>query len=206
MNTHIKSIWRAFVFVVVPLFVAPLAYAADDLAAPVILVATERLLGLPYEETVLLAVPAGDGQHLGLIVNRPTTIELASVFPDAASVRRSMDRLFFGGPALSGVLFAAVRAPVPPSDFSIALMPGLFLVTDKDGIERLIKATPNKARYFTGYVVWGAGELADEIRSGMWNVKPGESGILFRANPQQLWIEFAQPKRQVASLGHPNDF
>ena len=49
MNTHIKSIWRAFVFVVVPLFVAPLAYAADDLAAPVILVATERLLGLPYE-------------------------------------------------------------------------------------------------------------------------------------------------------------
>ena len=119
------------------------------------------------------------------------------------SVTRAAGKLCVSQPAMSGALLAAVRADAPPSDFSISLMPGLFLVTDKAGIERLTKATPNKARYFTGYVVWGAAELADEIRSGMWNVRPGEAGILFRANPQQLWIELAQPKRQVASHGDP---
>ena len=87
----------------------PAALAAD-IATPMILVATERLVGSPYEETVLLAVPDGNGQHLGLIVNRPTAIELAAVFPDSALSRRAMDPVFFGGPVMSGSLFAAVRA------------------------------------------------------------------------------------------------
>ena len=166
---------------------------------PVVLVATERLAGSPYEETVVLAVPSGDGQHLGLIVNRPTAIELATILPNAVSSHSTADPVFFGGPVMSGALFAAVRAADPPSDYSVPLMPGLFLVTDEETVVRLINTTPNMPRYFTGFVVWGASELSAEIGSGMWDMRAADVNVLFRANPQHLWLEFARSKGQVAT-------
>lgn len=198
MNKYIKMLQVPFIWLMLLLCIGTAAHAAD-IAAPVVLVATDRLAGSPYEETVVLAVPAGDGQHMGLIVNRPTDIELTTVFPGFTPSQKAADPVFFGGPAMSGALFAAIRATVPPSDYSVSLMPGLFLVTDKDTIDRLVKTTPNAARYFTGYVVWDQNELADEISKGMWDIQPAEANVLFRTDPQQLWIDLARNKRRVAA-------
>ena len=175
----------------------PSAQAAD-IERPMILVATDRLVGSPYEQTVLLVAPAGERQHLGLIVNRPTEIDLATVFPEFVS-QPVRDPVFFGGPAMRGLLFAGLRAAEAPSDYCVSLMPGLFLVMDKTTVEALIKSSPNTAPYFVGVVVWGTDELEEEIRSGMWDVQPAEADVMFRQNPQRIWLDLTRVKRLLAA-------
>ena len=48
------------------------AVQAAEISAPVVLVATERLAGSGYGETVLIAAPLRNGASIGFIVNRPT--------------------------------------------------------------------------------------------------------------------------------------
>ncbi len=175
----------------------PSAQAAD-IERPMILVATDRLVGSPYEQTVLLVAPAGERQHLGLIVNRPTEIDLATVFPDFVS-QSAADPVFFGGPEMRGLLFAVLRAAEAPSDYCVSLMPGLFLVMDKRTMEGLMKSTSNVARYFVGLVVWDTDELEKEIRNGMWDVQPAEAEVLFRPNPQRIWLDRARVKRLLVA-------
>jgi putative AlgH/UPF0301 family transcriptional regulator len=58
------------------LFVALTGAArAADLSQAVILVASERLAGSPFEQTVILAAPLPQGGHVGFVVNRPTGVK-----------------------------------------------------------------------------------------------------------------------------------
>ena len=54
--------------------------ARADLSEPVILVASSTLDGSPFEKTVLLATPLGDGGHVGFIINKPTGVKLEALF------------------------------------------------------------------------------------------------------------------------------
>jgi putative AlgH/UPF0301 family transcriptional regulator len=168
--------------------VIPAAHAVN-IEEPLLLVATDRLARSPYRETVLIVAPVGGNQHLGLIVNRPTDARIGALFPDYAPAQQIVDPLFFGGPELVGAVFAAVRTADPPSQLSLPLMAGLFLVTDAETIDRIIATAPNDARYFTGFVVWQPGELALEIDGGLWHTRNADPHALFDAHPLQLWHE-----------------
>src|SRR5438477_5014222 len=62
---------------------------ADDLTQAVTLVATDVLDGTPFEQTVLIAAPLPNGGHVGFIINRPTDVKLATLFPDDTRSRRA---------------------------------------------------------------------------------------------------------------------
>jgi putative transcriptional regulator len=179
--------------------IVPAARAAS-IEEPVLLVATDRLSGSPYRETVLIVAPVGGNQHVGLIVNRPTDARLGTLFPRYAPAQKIVDPLFFGGPELTGAVFAAVRSAEPPSEFSLPLMPGLFLVTDAETVDRIMETVPNDARYFTGLVVWEPSELALEIDSGLWHVRNADPHALFDAQPLQLWHELAPGGSGIVAL------
>jgi len=198
MRNYLKTL-QSFVAGFTLLLCAGAGAQAVALSAPVVLVATDRLAGSPYEQTVLLAVPSGDGEHLGLILNRPTGIDLSTVFPDATPSPTATGPVFFGGPEMSDEIFAAVRATDPPSQYSVSLLPGLFLVTDADTVDRLVTASPGVARYFAGFVVWQQGELAHEIQNGMWDVQSADTNVLFRENPQELWLDLARKSTRVST-------
>jgi len=155
-------------------------------AEPVVLVATDRPVGQGYRETVLLAVPLPSGYHLGFILNRPTLAKLETLFPEHAPSRKVADPVYFGGPVLPEALFAVARR-TPDGGQAIPLMPGLVLATDSTSVDRVIETMPNDARYFAGFVLWGPGELDDEIRAGAWEVRPADANAVFRGDPERLW-------------------
>src|SRR5712671_5610943 len=105
-------------------FVLPSAHA--ETSAPVLLVAAPGLAG-PYAKTVLLALPAGNGASVGLILNRPTQTSLATLFPEIPAARQVGSPVFIGGPDLGENLFALVRSPQSPSAGSVRVLPGLFM-------------------------------------------------------------------------------
>jgi len=154
-------------------------------------VATARLAGSIYDETVLVAAPLPQGEHIGFILNRPTRVKLETLFPGHAPSRKVVDPVSLGGPMLPGTIVALTRKVPLKSGAAIPLMSGLVAVLDGESVDRVIETTPNDARYFAGLVIWAPGALDEEIRSGVWNVRPASVETVFRANPAGLWKELS---------------
>ena len=160
--------------------------SAADAPGPVLLIATDRLEGSGYTETVLIAVPLRDGSHIGFILNRPTPVKLGTLFPEHVPSRKVVAPVYFGGPILVESLFAVARR-APEGGEVIPLFPGLVLAVDSTAVDRVIETMPNDARYFAGFVAWQSGELDDQIRAGAWEVRPADASAVFRADPGSLW-------------------
>jgi len=163
------------------------AARAVDLSQAVILVASNRLAGSIYEQTVILAAPLPQGGHLGFVVNRPTSMKLESLFPEQASTRNVVDPVYAGGPMLSNAVFAVMRKAPDNNGNFLPLMPGLVVAIDGATVDRIIETTPNDARYFVGLMFWAPDDLDDEIRNGAWEVRPADVDTVLRANSPGLW-------------------
>jgi len=160
---------------------------AAGLSQAVILVASERLAGSLYEETVVLAAPLPQGGHMGFVVNRPTSVKLENLFPEQASTHNVVEPVYAGGPALSRGVFAVTRNAPANGDSVVPLMPGLVVAIDGDTVDRIIETTPNDARYFVGLMIWAPEELDEEIEQGAWNVRPADVDTVLRAGSPGLW-------------------
>ena len=163
------------------------AARAVDLSQAVILVASNRLAGSIYEQTVILAAPLPQGGHLGFVVNRPTSMKLESLFPEQASTRNVVDPVYAGGPMLSNAVFALMRKAPDNNGNFLSLMPGLVVAIDGATVDRIIETTPNDARYFVGLMFWAPDDLDDEIRNGAWEVRPADVDTVLRVNSPGLW-------------------
>jgi putative AlgH/UPF0301 family transcriptional regulator len=163
------------------------AARAVDLSQAVMLVASNRLAGSIYEQTVILAAPLPQGGHLGFVVNRPTSMKLESLFPEQASTRNVVDPVYAGGPMLSNAVFAMMRKAPDNNGNFLSLMPGLVVAIDGATVDRIIETTPNDARYFVGLMFWAPDDLDDEIRNGAWEVRPADADTVLRANSPGLW-------------------
>jgi putative AlgH/UPF0301 family transcriptional regulator len=64
----------------------------------VILVAHPAFRDLEYRQTVLIAAPAPNGGHVGVILNRPTRRSLGSLFPEHEPSKKVADPVYYGGP------------------------------------------------------------------------------------------------------------
>src|SRR3970282_2473428 len=74
-----------------------------------LLVAHPALRDLEYRQTVLIAAPAPNGGHVGVILNRPTRRSLGSLFPEHEPSKKVIDPVYYGGPFSRGALVALVR-------------------------------------------------------------------------------------------------
>jgi len=179
------------------LFAASLssAWAQDEDA--VLLIAHPAFRDIDYRQTVLLAAPAPNGGHVGVILNRPTKRSLSSLFPEHEPSKKVIDPVYYGGPFSRGALVAIVRSPTPPGTGSVMLMKDLFLAFRVNTIDQIIETTPNDARYFVGYVGWRPGELRNEIDRGIWSVLGADPDVVFRKDMDNLWEELLMQTRRI---------
>ena len=170
-----------------------------------LLVATPGMLDANFAQTVVLAIRADDGGPLGVILNRPTTVELRSLYPDRPEIAERHDLIFLGGPVQPDALLFAFRTPRKPSK-------GLFVADDIyiSGFSEVfgeILQHPEDAgqqRFFSGYAGWAAGQLENEIVHGGWYVLRFDARALFDMNPLTLYqdlLERAAAPRIEAARG-----
>jgi putative AlgH/UPF0301 family transcriptional regulator len=103
--------------------------------------------------------------------------------------------VLLGGPALTDTLFAVVQKDASPGGRSIPFAGDVFLAFDLDVIDRIIEQDGNSARFVVGLVLWRPGELAHEIRSGVWFVREPDAKLLFDKSSDGLWEELIQRSR-----------
>jgi len=181
-----------------------LALGALALIAPAIaqedamlLIAHPAFRDVEYRQTVLIASPAPNGGHVGVILNRPTRRSLGSLFPEHEPSKKVLDPVYYGGPFSRGALVALVRGDHSPGAGSVLLMKDLYLAFRANTIDHVIETTPNEARYFVGYVGWRPGELKSEIERGLWSVLNADLDMVFRKDTEGLWEELLQSSKRI---------
>lgn len=179
---------------VAALLVGQSAFAQEE---AMLLIAHPAFRDLEYRQTVLLAAPAPNGGHVGVILNRPTRRSLGSLFPEHEPSKKVLDPVYYGGPFSRGALVALVRADHSPGSGSVPLMKDLYLAFRANTIDRVIETTPNDARYFVGYVGWRPGELRSEIDRGLWTVLNADLDMVFRKDTEGLWEELLQSSKRI---------
>ena len=162
-----------------------------------ILVAHPAFRDLEYRQTVLIAAPAPNGGHVGVILNRPTKRSLGSLFPEHEPSKKVIDPVYYGGPFSRSALVALVHTDHSPGGGSVPLMKDLYLAFRANTIDHVIETTPNDARYFVGYVGWLPGELRSEIDRGLWTVLDADIDLVFRKDTEGLWEELLQSSRRI---------
>jgi putative transcriptional regulator len=173
------------------------AAARSQAEDAMILVAHPAFRDMEYRQTVIIAAPAPNGGHVGVILKRPTRRSLGSLFPEHEPSKKVLDPVFYGGPFSRGALVALVRADSAPGPGSVLLMKNLYLAFRANTIDQVIENTPNEARYFVGYVGWRPGELKNELDRGIWSVTGAEIDTVFRKDTDGMWDELQQASKRI---------
>jgi putative AlgH/UPF0301 family transcriptional regulator len=179
----------AFFAAVVP------ARAEVSLDGPVLVVAARELRGA-YRGRVLVATPMNGG-HIGFVLNHPTPLKLAEVFDDHPPSKAVKDPIYLGGPNSVNALFVMHRGA--PGRGGFTLMPGVAVETFAAAIDAIIETRPNEARYYSGYVAWRPGQLAEEVKRGLMTLAPVTVEQLFQPDTAGLYERLAPRKGQLST-------
>ncbi|MDX3906811.1 MAG: YqgE/AlgH family protein [Pigmentiphaga sp.] len=125
---------------------------------------------------------------LGLVINRPTDLTLASLFERIELSLSDPDRaespVFFGGPVQTDRGFV-LHAPVGEYNSSIKVG-DLALTTSRDVLQAVSEGQgPGQLLVTLGYAGWEAGQLEDEISENAWLSVSATPEIIFNVPPAE---------------------
>jgi len=185
----------------------------SDPKAGRLLVATP-LLGDPnFRRTVVLIVEHEEIQGtLGVVLNRPTTVEVSQVLDQWTDLTSEPSVVFRGGPVAPSSALAL--ALIPGSDEPIGWRaldgaPALARLglLDLDTPPKLLGPAITSMRVYAGYAGWSPGQLEAEIDEGAWYVLSAQPGDAFVPEPELLWRQVL--RRQEGDLAflatYPDD-
>ena len=194
-TSHMSSAARVLLALALLVAAALPALAQENEA--MILVAHPSLRDFDYRQSVLVAAPAPNGGHIGVIINRPTRATLGSLFPEHEPSKKVIDPVYYGGPFSRGALVAIVRTDAAPGSGTVLLMKNLYMAFRANTIDQIIESRPNEARYYVGYVGWRPGELKGEVDRGLWSVLSADTDVIFRKDMEGLWEELLQQTKRI---------
>jgi putative transcriptional regulator len=157
-----------------------------------LLVATREMPDPTFAHSVILMLPPGQIPILvvGLIVNRPTTIPVKVLFPDAAALAKERETAYFGGPVEPTSPSMVVRAASAPVG-AMAVFGDIYALFEHDAIADIVKtpASVRDLRLIVGRSQWTRSQLRAEVMEGSWYVMPADAAMLFGADPMRVWRE-----------------
>lgn len=163
-----------------------------------LLLASPDMLDGHFMHSVVLIGEHDEEGAWGLIVNRPTTIPLDSIFDRPESGDAPAPTVHEGGPVGQDRLHLVHRRP-DLSGPCLDLCGGVHLGGD---VEQLLEAQsqgelgPKDLRVILGYAGWGPGQLEEEFATGAWFLTEGTPELVFQdVGREAAW------RRALRSLG-----
>ena len=150
-----------------------------------LLIAGPTLLDPNFHRTVVLVCAHSDEGALGLVLNRPTDLDVAEAVPDLAEVLGPSDVLWTGGPVQPSSIVLLAELAEPPEE-ALMVTGDIGLVLQGADLEDVARAA-GRARAFVGYAGWGPGQLEGEMEGGDWIVAPSDPEDAFNEDADGLW-------------------
>ncbi len=160
-----------------------------------LLVARPALPDPNFAGSVVLVSNSLGPAPIGIIVNRPTRIPVARLFPDLPALAQLEDRIYYGGPVATTSVTFLVRADTPPAR-ATRIQEGLYLSADRRLLRSLLaRDTPMAGlRIFAGYSGWSPGQLEAEIARGDWKSEPADTASIFDGWSERPWPDPPPPR------------
>ena len=143
----------------------------EELAKGKFLIASRQLQDPNFRETVVLLIEYGLDGAMGLVINRPSAVKLATVFPDIEELKQRKDTIYVGGPVAVNQMMLLIRSSKMPEDATV-VVPDVYISSSWKELERLIKKKNKDERFrlFAGYAGWAPSQLDFERTRGDWYV------------------------------------
>jgi len=186
-----------------------------------LLVANPAMPDPNFHRTVVLLLAHQEDGALGVVLNRPSELEVDSPLPRWERLVADPPVVFVGGPVAPGAAICLARVPDPPftrrpgedpPDAPAGLggwvpLVGELGTLDLEGDPDELTIKVEAIRVFAGYAGWGPGQLEGEVDAGAWFVVSAEAADALAADPEALWKRVL--RRQGGQLAlvaaFPND-
>jgi len=152
------------------------------------LIAMPGLEDAAFAKSVIYLCEHTDRGALGLIINKPSDINLKSLFDKVELPLRREDLtdalVFQGGPVQTERGFVLHESMMPGKESvyasTMSIPGGLEMTTSKDVLEALSTgAGPRRVFVSLGYSAWGEGQLESEISDNSWLTVAADMGVIF---------------------------
>ena len=190
---------------------APVFFAANnhpitpvtEPAAGRFLVAQRTLDDPHFRQTVIYLLRHGPSGTVGLIINRPSGLNLSEALSGIDGMDLMHRPVFFGGPVEFNTVSMLIRNE-KENRLVEHIADDVYLSGDRSVLERLLteKKPDNALHFYLGHAGWLPDQLAQEIRHEDWYVIDTDSALIFSANPESIWkrlIEKLDPSGLYAS-------
>ncbi len=152
---------------------SPISFSADHLANQ-FLIAMPGMVDPNFAGSVIYLFEHTERGAMGLVVNRPTEVDLGTLF-DKIELKLEIAPLltqpvYFGGPVQVERGFVLHESNPDISYSSSLVIPGgLTMTTSKDVLEAVASGNgPQQFLMTLGYAGWSAGQLEEEITLNGW--------------------------------------
>lgn len=162
-----------------------------------LLIAEPLMRELHFQRSVILLLDSdNEGSHMGLALNKATSLTLRDLMPDWE--KGGDVPVFCGGPVdLQRLFMLHTLGETLPG--SLEVSPGIYVGGDVDAIKDYVESggeINGRLRFFLGYSGWSKGQLAGEIKRNSWAVNNFPDGsILLSGEENDFW------RREVENLG-----
>ncbi|GAA3108957.1 YqgE/AlgH family protein [Streptomyces rectiviolaceus] len=185
-----------------------------------LLVATPALADPNFDRAVVLLLDHDEEGSLGVVLNRPTPVDVADILEGWGDLAGAPGVVFQGGPvSLDSALGVAVipgeegaspgSRPRPSGGEPIGWrrVHGAIGLVDLDTPPELLAPALGSLRIFAGYAGWGPGQLEDELVEGAWYVVESEPGDVSSPDPERLWRAVLRRQRSELAMvaTYPDD-
>ncbi|MCH8553563.1 MAG: YqgE/AlgH family protein [Schleiferiaceae bacterium] len=158
----------------------------DETLSPGKFLVAQPFLGDPnFERAVIFIVEHNENGTIGFVINKNSSIELASIAPKAgwsAPIKK-------GGPVDLDSLHYLHTAPTRIKNCH-EVAPGIFWGGNFQDVEKGLETgqlNSGNIQFFLGYTGWGPRQLATEIKQGSWLIVDKNYHDLIANELPNLW-------------------
>lgn len=157
-------------------------------AAGLFLVARRELDDPHFAQSVIYLLRHGPQGTAGLIINRPSGLNLSDTVSDIEATDFESRPVFFGGPVEFNTVSMLIRN-AQESRLVEHIADDVYLSGDRGVLDRLLteKKPDNDLHFYLGHAGWQPGQLAREIKQEDWYVIDADPTVIFSAKPEALW-------------------
>jgi putative transcriptional regulator len=162
-----------------------------------LLIASPALVDPNFCRTVVLVTEHTEDGAAGLVLNRPSLVEVAAAVPQLEELVDEDEQVWVGGPVQPEAVLVLGEF-FDPDDAAVPLFESLGFPS-LDEPEEIVPATTRR-RVFAGYAGWSAGQLEEEVANEDWILEPALADDAFTDVPDALWREVLRRKGGIYEL------
>jgi putative transcriptional regulator len=161
-----------------------------------LLIAMPGMADPNFSTTVTLVCEHNDEGALGIVVNRPSNLDLGGLFQQLSV--EDADEKIASTPVLDGGPVARERGfvlhtPSEEYDSSVSVSKDIQLTLSRDVLDSLAAGTgPDRSVVALGYAGWEPGQLEAEMLQNTWLTVPATPELIFDVPFEERWASAAE--------------